>query len=497
MDRLSYETLDKLNFKGYLKRQAPEKVLQFGEGNFLRAFTDYYFDMANEKADYDGKVVLLQPVGRGFADVINRQDGLYTLYLRGMEKGEMASRKRVISAVSRCIDQYADFGRVLEVARSDDLEIIVSNTTEAGICYDPDSTFEQIPPGSFPAKLTRLLYERFAAGKGGVIVLSCELIDDNGKVLFSIVERHGREWGLPEAFLRWLREENLFCSTLVDRIVPGKPKNPEEIAAMELENGYRDELLDTAEIFGVWMIEGPLWLEDRLPFRAAGLDVHVTEDVTPYKKRKVRILNGAHTGFALGAYLAGKNIVRECMEDQTVRGFMEQMIEEEIIPALGLPEEEVRAFAESVTDRFANPFIDHELLSISLNSASKWKARNLPSLLDYAEKFGSLPVCLTMSLAAYIAFYSSDICRREEGKLVCKRPAGDEYVVRDEQWVLDFFYEHRDDDESELTEAVLGEKRMWGESLLSVAGLKTAVEGALREIRRRGAAEAYASCLRK
>ena len=224
METLNYEVLKKSGYNGYIKESAPEKVMQFGEGNFLRAFVDYFFDCANEKADWNGKVVLVQPIAQGLTKLINDQEGLYTLYLRGSEKGEKVDLKRVISSVSRCINPYDDFDAVLELAKSDDLEYIVSNTTEAGIVHESESKFDQCPPISFPAKLTRVLYERYKAGKDGVVVLSCELIDNNGKELQKCVNEYIDDWGLEEEFKTWINEKNTFCSTLVDRIVPEFPR---------------------------------------------------------------------------------------------------------------------------------------------------------------------------------------------------------------------------------------------------------------------------------
>lgn len=496
MEQLNYSTLEKQGYTGYLKKTAPEKVLQFGEGNFLRAFVDYFFDFANEKADWDGKVAVVQPIAQGLTELINKQEGLYTLYLRGSEKGQKVDRKRVISSISRCINPYEDFEEVLKLAVSGDLEIIVSNTTEAGIVYDKESAFDQCPPASFPAKLTRLLYERYKAGRKGLVILSCELIDNNGKELEKCVNLHIRDWNLGEDFAAWVQKENIFCSTLVDRIVPGRIKNPQEAAALESENGYHDDLTDIGEVFGVWIIEGPAELADRLPFKKAGLNVHVVEDVTPYKKRKVRILNGAHTGFVLGAYLAGENIVRDCMHNDVIKGFMNKMIYDEIIPGLPLDKKELQEFAESVADRFDNPFVDHELLAISLNSTSKWKARNMPSFMEYIkDSEGRLPACLTMSLAAYIAFYTMDVQEREEGALICRRPSGDIYRVQDDGWVLDFYFDHKDDSEETLARAVLSNTRMWDCDLTEVDGLLEAVTENLTMIHKEGALAAYASCL--
>ena len=495
MNRLSYQTLEQIGYSGYLKKDAPEKVLQFGEGNFLRAFADYFLDCANERADWNGKVVLVQPIEEGLTEVVNEQEGLYTLYSRGQSNGEKIDERRVISVVSRCLNPYREFEQVIESVISKDLELIISNTTEAGIVYDPDSSFEQNPPLSFPAKLTRLLYERFKAGRSGIVVLSCELIDDNGRELLRCVEKHIEDWKLGEDFADWIREENLFCSTLVDRIVPGRIKDPKEIQRLEEENRYEDRLTDVCESFGIWIIEGPKELEYHLPFQKAGLNVKIVEDVTPYKQRKVRILNGAHTGFALGAYLAGKEIVRDCMENDIIRSFMNRMIDKEIIPTLTLDKESSEAFAATVSDRFNNPFINHRLLDISLNSTSKWKARNLPSLLAYVEKTGSVPKCLMVSLASYIAFYSSNIVRLGEGKLTCRRSDGKEYSVCDEQWVLDFFYERRTASAESLATDVLSNVRMWGCDLTEIRNLQKTVIAALKLIREKGALHAYASCL--
>ena len=495
MALLNYEVLAGTGYDGYILKDAPEKVMQFGEGNFLRAFVDYFFDMANEKCGWNGKVALVQPIAMGLTEYINKQEGLYTLYLRGSEKGEKVDYKRVISSVSRCINPYGDWDKVLELARSKDLEIIVSNTTEAGIVHDTESQFDQCPPISFPAKLTRVLFERFTAGMPGIVMLSCELIDNNGKELLNCVNQYITDWNLSDEFRAWVNNENVFCSTLVDRIVPGRIRDPKEVAALDAANGYEDPLTDVGEIFGVWVIEGPDGLEDRLPFKAAGVPVMVVPDVTPYKKRKVRILNGAHTGFVLGAYLAGFDIVRDCMHNDNIRGFMNKMLYEEVIPTLTLDKDDLMAFAEAVQDRFNNPFVNHELMSISLNSTSKWKARNMPSFLEYIKNEGKLPACLTMSLAAYIAFYSNEIQELNDKGLVCRRPKGNEYVISDDRWALEFYYEHKNDSAEELVKAVLTNEQMWDQDLTKIEGLYDAVVAGLKLIRTEGAEAAYASVL--
>jgi len=497
MEKLSYATLKNVNYDGFILESAPEKVLQFGEGNFLRAFVNYWFDVANEKAGWNGKCCLVQPIAQGLTKLINEQDGLYTLYLRGNENGQKVDRKRIISSVSRCLNPYEEegFAEMLKVAVSDDLEYVVSNTTEAGIVYDPACQLSDCPCTSFPGKLTQVLYERFKAGKGGLVILSCELIDNNGKELLKCVNQYIEQWGLEADFAAYVNDKCTFCSTLVDRIVPGRIRDMEEVARLDAANGYTDPLTVVGEVFGVWNIEGPAWLEEKLPYKRAGVNCIVVPDVTPYKKRKVRILNGAHTGFVLGAYLGGFDIVRDCMEDDNVRGFMNKMLYEEVVPILPLAKEDAEGFAAAVQDRFNNPFVNHELMSISLNSTSKWRARCMPSFLEYIEKFGKLPECLTMSFAAYIAFFSNDIQELTDAGLVCRRPKGNTYTCSDDRWALEFYYEHRNDSVEELVHAVMTNEQMWGQDLTLVPGFEAATVANLTKIRTEGAVAAYAACL--
>lgn len=491
MDKLNYKVLKAQGFDGYLLESAPERVLQFGEGNFLRAFVDYFFDILNEKAGFNGKIVLTQPIAPGLAEIINSQEGLYTLFLRGQENGEKVNRKRVISCVSRCINPYQDYTALLDCAKNPDLRFLVSNTTEAGIVFDSACKFEDAPPSSFPAKLTRFLYERYQLGLPGFVILSCELIDHNGDELKKCVEQYVDLWGLTESFAKWVQSENIFCSTLVDRIVTGYPRAEAQKICNEL--GYEDNLIDTGEVFGFWVIEGPQALKEELPFEKAGLPVIIVDDHTPYKQRKVRILNGAHTSMVLGAYLAGQDIVRDCMKDGVIRGFMNKTIYDEIISTLDLPKEDLTDFAAAVSERFANPYIDHALLAISLNSTAKWKARVMPSLLEYKKRTSKLPACITFSFAAYIAFYHAG---REKGAdcLIGKR--GDNaFEIKDDQWVLDFYYDHRDDDTKALAHAVIHNEKMWGDALATLPGFEDAVVAALTRIGAVGMYQAMRECL--
>lgn len=499
MALLNYEVLKQSCYDGYILEKAPEKVMQFGEGNFLRAFVDYWFDLANEKAGWNGKCVLIQPIAAGLADMMQKQDCLYTLYLRGSENGHKVDQKRVISSVSRCLNPYeaAGYDEMMKLAQSDDLKIIVSNTTEAGIVYKKECNFTDKPASSFPGKVTQVLYTRYKAGKPGVIILACELIDDNGNELLRCVNKYIDQWGLESEFKDYVNKECTFCGSLVDRIVPGRIRDPQEIARLEQENGYNDNLLDVGEVFGLWVIEGPESLNDILPFKKAGLSsrVFVTPDMTPYKKRKVRILNGAHTGFVLGAYLAGFDIVRDCMHDETILKFMNKMLLDEVVPILPLDKEDCINFASAVQDRFNNPFVDHYLLTISLNSTSKWRARNLPSLKEYYEKNSKLPDCLALGLAALIAFYSCDIQTLSDEGLRCKRPQGDEYTVNDDRYVLEFYYAHKDDDPAALVHAVMTNTDMWGEDLTEISGFEEVTVNNLKLIREKGALEAFRACL--
>ncbi len=496
MKQLSYATLKEQNYDGYLLESAPERVLQFGEGNFLRAFVDYFIDMMNEKAGFNSKVVLCQPIAPGLADMINAQEGLYTLFLRGFQDGQKVNKKRVISCVSRCLNPYQDYEAVLECASNPDLRFIACNTTEAGIVYDPACQFSDVPANSYPGKLTQFLYRRFqnfGSEKGkGFIILSCELIDNNGKELEKCVLQYAEQWQLGEDFITWVKEENTFCSTLVDRIVTGYPRN--EAAAICEELGYQDNLINTGEIFGFWVIEGPQSIKDEFPFEKAGLPILVTDNHKPYKQRKVRILNGAHTSFVLGAYLAGQDIVRDCMHDEVICGYMNKTIYDEIIPTLDLPKEELLDFAAAVTERFQNPFIDHALMAISLNSTSKWRARVMPSLKEYIKRKGCLPACITASFAFYIAFYNGHTLT-DEGLVASRK--GNDYVVKDDKAVLEFYNEHRNDSVPELVHSVCTNTEFWGEDLTALEGFEAAVCQYLTAIRTEGSYAVMKSLLNK
>ncbi|MBP5383445.1 MAG: tagaturonate reductase [Lachnospiraceae bacterium] len=382
---------------------AAERVIQFGEGGFLRGFVDYFLHKLNEKGLWEGKVVVVQPLEKGMCDMLMRQDCVYNLILRGVENGQTVNERTQIDVISRCINPYNDFDAYMQLALNPDFRYIVSNTTEAGITYLGTEKLTDRPALSYPAKLTQLLYARHQAHLPGFILLPCELIDNNADALKECVLKYADLWDLGEDFKNWVRNENDFCNTLVDRIVPGFPK--EEAETLWKEIGRQDDLLDTAEIFHLWVIGG--FHEDELPFRKAGFHVVWTDDVKPYKRRKVRILNGGHTSMVLGASLYGLETVGECLQDETVSAFLKKCIFDEIIPTLGNTQTD-HDFGKAVLERFSNPFIRHRLLSIALNSVSKFQVRVLPTILEYKERFGSYPPALTFSLAALIAFYRTD-----------------------------------------------------------------------------------------
>lgn len=492
MKNLSFNTLEEKGYNGYLLKDAPERILQFGEGNFLRGFVDFFINEMNEKSGFNSKVVIVQPIKPindfDFVSEFNKQDALYTLYLRGYKNKKIVNNKKVISSINRCLNSYIDYEKVMQCAQNRDLRFIVCNTTEAGIVYDENCKFEETPPSSFPAKLTKFLYERYINFKNeqgkGFIILSCELIDNNGKELKKCVLKYIEQWKLEDEFKQWVLNENEFCSTLVDRIVTGYPKN--EIEKLEKENNYIDKFLDAGEIFGLWVIEGSKKIEKELPFKDINLPIKIVDDCTAYKQIKVRILNGAHTSIALGAYLCGKELVRDCMEDDVIFNFIRKIIFEEINPTLDFTQEEILSFSNAVIERFKNPFIDHTLLSISLNSTSKWKVRVLPSILEYLKRKGVLPKYLVMSLAFYIAFYSGK--ELVEDALIAKRN-NNEYKVLDDKEVLKFFYEHRNDNTKDLVHYVMSNTSFWDMDLTKIKNFEVEVVKYLDIVKEKGVYE--------
>lgn len=464
------------------KVERPVKVLQFGEGNFLRAFVDYMIDIANENGKFNGDVVIVKPIEFGSLDNFHKQDCQYTVQLRGIVDGEAKKIKRVVTSVADAVDAYGEYEKYAEYAKLDTLRFIVSNTTEAGIVYDESDKLEFNPPKSYPGKLTKFLYERYQYFNGaldkGLIMLPVELIDDNGLHLKECVLKQVENWGLEEGFAKWLNDACIFTSTLVDRIVTGYPKD--EAADLCKEFGYEDNLIVTGEPFALWVIESPKDLTDELPLPTVGLPVIYTEDHHPYKQRKVRILNGAHTSFVLASYLCGNDIVLQSMEDELILNFIKGTLFDEVIPTLTLPKDELMEFADAVLTRFRNPYVKHAHLAISLNSVSKWRARCMPSFLDYIRNEGKIPAHLTFSLAALMSFYTGSEIR---DKTLIGHRGEEEYRIMDDAAVLDFFAANSGKEAAEYVHAVLSNVDFWGQDLSALAGVEDAIIGYVNDIR--------------
>lgn len=467
----------------------PVNVLQIGDGNFLRAFADWMIDIANEKGVFRGGVAIAQPLPVGMAARLEAQDCLFTVLLRGVENGKPVTSRRVVSCVSRALDPYARWEEMTKLAADPGLRFVISNTTEAGIADVEEPFVPGTCPTSFPAKVAALLQARFAAfgaGGPGLVFLPCELIERNGTNLRRIVERHAERWNLGADFLRWLDTANHFLDTLVDRVVSGYPAADAE--ALRAEWGYDDPLVAAGEPFHFWVIQGPAALADEFPLHKAGLDVVWTDDLRPYRTRKVRILNGAHTGTALAAFCAGLDTVQQTTEDPVVSAYLRHIMFQEIVPFVPLPDDERRSYAASIMERFANPFIRHELISIALNSVSKWKVRVLPTVKDYAAARGTVPRGLAFSLAALIWFYRG---RMEGGAYMGRRAAGPYPIVDDAAVIAAMAAAWRTDDPAAAA-ALLADPGLWGEDLTALPGLAAQVRDDLAAIAATGMKAALA-----
>lgn len=384
----------------FTKTARPEKIIQFGEGGFLRGFVDWIVQITNENSDFNGSVVVVQPIEKGMCDMLQAQDCVYTHVMRGLKDGVPTVDKKIIDCISRTVKPYDDYEAYLALADNPDFKIVVSNTTESGISYHAGDKSTDTPPVSFPAKVTALLYRRFKNGMDGFLFLPCELIEKNGETLKEIIIKYAKEWALEDEFINWVNEKNTFCNTLVDRIVTGYPKDE------DMELGYEDNMVNTSELFHLWVIEGNKdAVLKAIPLDKAGLNIVLTDDLPRYRTRKVRILNGAHTSMIPYAMLLGVETVKDCMDDATVSAFINKCVFDEIVPTLDLPKEELIQYANDVFERFNNPYIRHFCASISLNSVSKFKVRVLPSILEYIKRFGKNPENLMMSFAYLIKFY--------------------------------------------------------------------------------------------
>ena len=402
------------------KSNRPVKILQFGEGNFLRAFVDNFFQILNDKKLFDGSICVVQPLSFGRVKDLEQQGGLYTLYLEGINQGEVVKEHQVIDVLTDFINPYEQLDKYLEYARSSDLEYIISNTTEAGIVYEEEVISNTSTPNSFPAKLLLFLHERYNHFKGlkeaGLEIIPCELIDDNGDKLLEILVNLAKFNKLSEDFIRWLKEDNYYFNTLVDRIVPGYPRD--EIDEITKELGYIDHSVVKGEIFHLWVLDNHQGYQSKLkkPFEKSGLEVFFVDSIKPYKERKVKILNGTHTAMVPISYLIGHEAVKESMEDPIVLEFVKSFVYQEIIPTINLPFDDMDKFAKSVFERYLNPFVHHLLISIALNSVSKYKSRILPTVLGQNE-LGHFPKHALFSLAALIRFYKGVDEKKDSIKL--------------------------------------------------------------------------------
>lgn len=462
-----------------------ERVIQFGEGNFLRAFIDWQIDWLNEHHGIDAGIVVVRPRNREVSDSLNQQQGLYTTLIRGLnEQGERVSETRLIRSLNREVQPYKQFDDYLALAENPQLRFVFSNTTEAGIAFVGTDALTDQPASSFPGKLTQLLWARFThfngAGDKGWLIVPCELIDHNGDTLRETVLRYADHWQLPATFKTWINEHCAFYNTLVDRIVTGFPQDSAQI---ETELGYQDRYLVAGEVYYQFVIQGPAMLADELKLNALAPQVRMVEDIAPYKAQKVAILNGAHTAMVPVAFLAGLESVGEAMDDSAISHFVDKLLREEVIPTLDLPADELHAFADAVQRRFRNPFIRHALLSIALNGMTKFRTRLLTPLLTSHQKTGQWPPHLTFAFAALIAFYRGE----SEGK---SWPLQD-----DAQWLQRYAegWKALQDDQispEQLVHSVLSDAHHWGEDLTLQPGLVAAVSQHLQNIIAHGMREA-------
>jgi tagaturonate reductase len=454
----------------------PEKIIQFGEGNFLRGFVDWMIHDMNKKGLFNGKIVAIQPTPHGkVVPKLKAQDCLYTLALRGIENGQVVESNEIISSISRAINPYSDWDQVLKVAESEDLEFVFSNTTEAGLTYLDEKYDPADSPLSFPGKVTAFLYHRYqvmnACSDAGVVLIPCELVEGNGDVLKELVIRYARDWNLPVEFISWLEEHNQFCNSLVDRIVTGFPRdNIEEYNDLL---GYEDVLLTAGEPYHMFAIEAGEDVAERLPFVQAGLNVK-WGDVTPYRELKVRLLNGPHTMMFAACYVSGVDTVLEAMEDETLSDFVKNGINEEILPTVKMDEVEKKQFVDSVIERFLNPYNKHYLSDIGMNAVYKFKSRLIPSLLDYVELNQKLPRSIVFSLAALITYYRAD---RADGDFLIGKRGEEEYTIRDNKEAITIFsnvwqsFDGTKEGIQGLVTEVLESSELWGLNLNEIESL--------------------------
>ena len=412
-----------------------ERIIQFGEGAFLRGFFDWIIQLINESSDFNASAVVVQPIENGLCKRLEEQGCVYTHVMRGLKAGVPTVEKKVIDVISRTVEPHADFDAYLALAECDSFRFVVSNTTEAGIAFDSNDTPGKAPYVTFPAKVTLLLKKRFDLGLPGFIFLPCELIDKNGSTLKKYVLDYARLWGFSEEFCHFVERDNVFCNTLVDRIVTGYPKDE------KIELGYTDAMLNTSELFHLWVIETDYDIKSEIPFDKADVNVIVTDDLEGYRTRKVRILNGAHTAMIPYALLEGVATVGECMDNEKLSAHVKACVYEEIIPTLDLPYSELKDYADNVFERFGNVYIKHFCSSIALNSVSKFKVRVLPSILEYRRRFGRSPERLMLSFAKLIELYKTDMTNDDPAVVEFMKTHGTLEILKNESfWGVDLGY---------------------------------------------------------
>lgn len=476
--------MDALNRTTANARRYPTRIIQFGEGNFLRAFVDWIIWNTNQKTGFNAGVTVIQPIERGMVDVLNSQDGLYHVNLQGIDKGEVVDSIQMIDVINGGLNPYTDFEAYIALAEDPDIRFVISNTTEAGITFDPACRLEDRPASSYPGKLTQLLYHRYLHFNGdlskGLIMLPCELIFLNGKELKSCIYKYIELWQLGEGFTAWFEQAcGVYC-TLVDRIVPGYPKDT--IAQIHERIGFEDKLVVKGEIFHLWVIEAPQSVADEFPADKAGQNVLFVPSEAPYHERKVTLLNGPHTVLSPVGYLSGLDTVRECVEDPQIGRFVRKVMYEELLETLNLPKEELTAFADSVLERFMNPYVKHFVTSIMLNSFPKYKTRDLPGLKTYLERKGELPKGLVLGLAAIITYYKGG------------RRGNDEIIPNDDAAIVALLKDlWASEDVRKVAEGVLGAEFIWGEDLNAIPDLTEMVTSYLELIQDKGMRAAVAT----
>ena len=455
----------------------PTKVIQFGEGNFLRAFVDWIIWNTNKATDFNAGVVVVQPIDRGMVDMLNSQDGLYHVNLQGIDKGQAVDSIEMIDVINGGLNPYTQNEEFMALAENPEIRFVISNTTEAGIAFDPSCKLEDKPASSYPGKLTQLLYHRYEHFNGdmskGFIILPCELIFLNGKELKKCIYQYIELWNLGEGFKAWFEQAcGVYC-TLVDRIVPGYPKDT--IDQIHERIGFKDNLVVKGEIFHLWVIEAPESIAAEFPADKAGLNVLFVPSEAPYHERKVTLLNGPHTVLSPVGYLSGLDTVKECVEDPQVGQFVRKVMYGELMETLNLPKEELQAFADSVVERFLNPYVKHFVTSIMLNSFPKYKTRDLPGLKTYLERKGELPKGLVLGLAAIITYYKGG--KRGDVEIVPNDDAAIVALLKD-LWATG--------DLRKVAEGVLAADFIWGENLNEIPGLTDLVVADLEIIQNEG-----------